>query len=72
MNRDLHILCAHLDDFEISCNGYVFKHYDRYELGSRMPESSSFRKFTACSLKFGSLIFCNAKLNLTIQMFRLN
>ena len=31
MNRDLHILCAHLDDFEISCNGYIFKHYSRYE-----------------------------------------
>ena len=31
MNRDLHILCAHLDDFEISCYGYVFKHHNRYE-----------------------------------------
>ena len=31
MNRDLHIVCAHLDDFEISCNGYVFKHYKRYK-----------------------------------------
>ena len=31
MNRDLHILCAHLDDFEISCNGYIFKHHNRYE-----------------------------------------
>ena len=30
-NRDLHILCAHLDDFEISCNGYIFKHHNRYE-----------------------------------------
>jgi len=31
MNKDLHILCAHLDDFEISCNGYIFKHYKQYE-----------------------------------------
>ena len=31
MSRDLHILCAHLDDFEISCCGYLFKHYNRYE-----------------------------------------
>ena len=31
MDRDLHILCAHLDDFEISCNGYIFKHYKEYE-----------------------------------------
>lgn len=31
MNKDLHILCAHLDDFEISCNGYVFKHHKQYE-----------------------------------------
>ena len=30
-NKDLHILCAHLDDFEISCCGYLFKHYNRYE-----------------------------------------
>ena len=30
-NIDLHILCAHLDDFEISCYGYVFKHHHRYE-----------------------------------------
>lgn len=30
-NKDLHIVCAHLDDFEISCYGYVFKHSDRYE-----------------------------------------
>ncbi len=31
MNKDLHILCAHLDDFEISCYGYIFKHHGRYE-----------------------------------------
>ena len=31
MNKDLHILCAHLDDFEISCYGYVFKHHKQYE-----------------------------------------
>ena len=31
MNKDLHILCAHLDDFEISCNGYIFKHHKQYE-----------------------------------------
>tara|TARA_R110000803_G_scaffold52371_2_gene107835 strand:- start:234 stop:884 length:651 start_codon:yes stop_codon:yes gene_type:complete len=31
MNKDLHVLCAHLDDFEISCNGYIFKHYKQYE-----------------------------------------
>ena len=31
MNKDLHILCAHLDDFEISCYGYVFKHHSKYE-----------------------------------------
>ena len=31
MNRDLHIVCAHLDDFEISCYGYIFKHHNRYE-----------------------------------------
>lgn len=31
MNRDLHIVCAHLDDFEISCNGYIFKHHKQYE-----------------------------------------
>ena len=31
MNKDLHILCAHLDDFEISCYGYIFKHHNRYE-----------------------------------------
>ena len=31
MSKDLHILCAHLDDFEISCNGYIFKHYKQYE-----------------------------------------
>ena len=30
-NKDLHILCAHLDDFEISCYGYVFKHHKQYE-----------------------------------------
>ena len=31
MNKDLHVLCAHLDDFEISCNGYIFKHHKQYE-----------------------------------------
>ena len=31
MNKDLHILCAHVDDFEISCYGYVFKHQKQYE-----------------------------------------
>ena len=31
MSKDLHVLCAHLDDFEISCNGYIFKHHNRYE-----------------------------------------
>ena len=31
MNKDLHIVCAHLDDFEISCYGYIFKHHNRYE-----------------------------------------
>jgi len=31
MNKDLHILCAHLDDFEISCYGYMFKHHSKYE-----------------------------------------
>ena len=31
MSKDLHVLCAHLDDFEISCNGYIFKHYKQYE-----------------------------------------
>ena len=31
MDRDLHILCAHLDDFEISCNGYIFKHHKEYK-----------------------------------------
>ena len=31
MNKDLHVLCAHLDDFEISCNGYIFKHYKQYK-----------------------------------------
>jgi len=31
MNKDLHILCAHLDDFEISCYGYLFKHPGHYE-----------------------------------------
>jgi len=31
MNKDLHIVCAHLDDFEISCNGYIFKHHLNYE-----------------------------------------
>ena len=30
-NKDLHILCVHLDDFEISCYGYVFKHHKQYE-----------------------------------------
>ena len=30
-NKDLHIVCAHLDDFEISCYGYIFKHQERYE-----------------------------------------
>jgi|TARA_R110001592_G_scaffold325420_3_gene605399 LmbE family N-acetylglucosaminyl deacetylase len=31
MNKDLHILCAHLDDFEISCYGYLFKHKSKYK-----------------------------------------
>ena len=31
MNKDLHVLCAHLDDFEISCNGYIFKHHKQYK-----------------------------------------
>ena len=31
MIKDLHILCAHLDDFEISCYGYIFKHHKQYE-----------------------------------------
>ena len=31
MSKDLHVLCAHLDDFEISCNGYIFKHHKQYE-----------------------------------------
>jgi LmbE family N-acetylglucosaminyl deacetylase len=31
MDKDLHILCAHLDDFEISCNGYIFKHHKQYK-----------------------------------------
>tara|TARA_Y100000592_G_C5401270_1_gene283230 strand:- start:115 stop:753 length:639 start_codon:yes stop_codon:yes gene_type:complete len=31
MNKDLHILCAHLDDFEISCYGYIFQHHKEYE-----------------------------------------
>ena len=31
MDRDLHILCAHLDDFEISCYGYLFKHSKQYQ-----------------------------------------
>jgi LmbE family N-acetylglucosaminyl deacetylase len=31
MNKDLHILCAHLDDFEISCYGYLFKHHSKYD-----------------------------------------
>ena len=30
-NKALHIVCAHLDDFEISCYGYIFKHHNRYE-----------------------------------------
>jgi len=30
-NKDLHILCAHLDDFEISCYGYIFKHHEQYK-----------------------------------------
>ena len=30
-NKDLHILCAHLDDFEISCYGYIFKNHSRYQ-----------------------------------------
>ena len=29
--KDLHILCAHLDDFEISCYGYLFKHHKKYK-----------------------------------------
>ena len=31
MSKDLHILCAHLDDFEISCYGYLFEHKGHYE-----------------------------------------
>lgn len=31
MNKDLHALCAHLDDFEISCYGYLFEHQGDYE-----------------------------------------
>jgi len=31
MEKDLHILCCHLDDFEISCYGYLFKHSKQYQ-----------------------------------------
>ena len=29
--KDLIVFIAHLDDFECSCYGYVFKHYGEYE-----------------------------------------
>ena len=31
MKKNLYIPAAHLDDFECSCFGYVFKHYKEYE-----------------------------------------
>ena len=31
MKKKLYILLAHIDDFECSCFGYLFKHYKKYE-----------------------------------------
>ena len=31
MKKDLIVFIAHIDDFECSCFGYLFKHYKKYE-----------------------------------------